>query len=312
MLVERYIDRCCLIPFYILLIAVYAGCTGAPSSEENTILTGKVSILVDETFEPIAEDQVTVFQSSYKHTEIDLISKPENNVVADLLNGKAEIAILARLLSEEEMKPFEARKFRPRITKFAVDGIALVTHKSNPDSLAEAEDILNLLRGNPGRMKSLVFDHANSSTVRFLKEKAGVDKLPESGVYALRSNADVLRYVAENKRSVGVIGINWIVQPDPELVQYVEELKVMGVKNVDGKPGSDAYYKPSQSSLALGLYPFSRGLYVINCEPRNGLGIGFASFVAGERGQKIVLKSGLLPDSIPPREIIIRNLDRLK
>src|SRR5690606_5010426 len=112
MLVERYIDRCCLIPFYILLIAVYAGCTGAPSSEENTILTGKVSILVDETFEPIAEDQVTVFQSSYKHTEIDLISKPENNVVADLLNGKAEIAILARLLSEEEMKPFEASKFR--------------------------------------------------------------------------------------------------------------------------------------------------------------------------------------------------------
>ncbi len=312
MFVKRYIDRCCLTLLCISSLTIYTGCGGAPSSDKNTILTGKVSILVDETFKPIAEDQVTVFQSSYKHADINLISKPENNVVADLLNGVAEIAILARLLNEDEVKRFEARKFRPRVTKFAVDGIALVTHKSNPDSLADAEDVLNLLRGNPGRMQSLVFDHANSSTVRFLREAAGVDKLPETGVYALQANAEVLKYVYENKRSVGVIGINWIVQPDPELVQYVEELKVMGVKNIEGKPGSDAYYKPSQSNLAMGLYPFSRSLYVINCEPRNGLGIGFASFVAGERGQKIVLKSGLLPDSIPPREIIIRNLDRLK
>jgi phosphate transport system substrate-binding protein len=56
----------------------------------------------------------------------------------------------------------------------------------------------------------------------------------------------------------------------------------------------------------LGNYPLMRNLYLINCEGGPGPGTGFTSFVAGERGQRIVLKSGLLPDSIPPREVIIR------
>ena len=34
--------------------------------------------------------------------------------------------------------------------------------------------------------------------------------------------------------------------------------------------------------------------------------MGFASFVAGNIGQRIVLKSGLLPHEIPTREIRIR------
>ena len=55
------------------------------------------------------------------------------------------------------------------------------------------------------------------------------------------------------------------------------------------------------------MYPLTRSLYVINCEGGTGLGTGFASFIAGERGQRIVLKSGLLPDSIPSREINIVN-----
>jgi phosphate transport system substrate-binding protein len=49
-----------------------------------------------------------------------------------------------------------------------------------------------------------------------------------------------------------------------------------------------------------------RNLYLVNCEGGPGPGTGFTSFVAGERGQRIVLKSGLLPDSIPSREVIIR------
>jgi phosphate transport system substrate-binding protein len=95
-------------------------------------------------------------------------------------------------------------------------------------------------------------------------------------------------------------------QPTEELEPLVKQLKVMAVKNSKGLAGSDKYYKPTQNNLALGLYPLSRELYIINCEGGAGLGTGFAAFLAGERGQRIILKSGLLPDSIPTREIIIR------
>jgi phosphate transport system substrate-binding protein len=35
--------------------------------------------------------------------------------------------------------------------------------------------------------------------------------------------------------------------------------------------------------------------------------MGFASFLGGERGQRIILKSGLVPERIPTRKIRIRN-----
>jgi phosphate transport system substrate-binding protein len=131
--------------------------------------------------------------------------------------------------------------------------------------------------------------------------------LPSSGIYALKSNADVIKYVNDNPGSIGVVGVNWLVQPPVELEAIVEDLKILGVKNIVGQPGSDAYYKPNQNDLAIGKYPLTRSLYVINCEGGAGLGTGFASFIMGDRGQRIVLKSGLLPDSIPSREINIVN-----
>jgi phosphate transport system substrate-binding protein len=48
-------------------------------------------------------------------------------------------------------------------------------------------------------------------------------------------------------------------------------------------------------------------LYVVNCQGYSGLGMGFTSFVGTETGQRIILKSGLLPVRMPSRKIRIRN-----
>jgi len=57
----------------------------------------------------------------------------------------------------------------------------------------------------------------------------------------------------------------------------VAELKVMGVKGLPGKSGSDKFYKPSQDNLALEKYPLSRDLYIVNSQGGGGLGLGFAA-----------------------------------
>jgi phosphate transport system substrate-binding protein len=58
----------------------------------------------------------------------------------------------------------------------------------------------------------------------------------------------------------------------------------------------------------------ARDLYIINCQGYSGLGMGFASFVAGDIGQRIILKSGLLPIRTPGRKIsfITNNKKRKK
>ena len=46
---------------------------------------------------------------------------------------------------------------------------------------------------------------------------------------------------------------------------------------------------------------------MINRQTRVGLGMGFVTFVAGEKGQLIILKSGLVPAFPPQRIIEIKN-----
>jgi phosphate transport system substrate-binding protein len=59
-------------------------------------------------------------------------------------------------------------------------------------------------------------------------------------------------------------------------------------------------------NIAEGTYPLARDLYIINCQGYSGLGMVGFSFVAGDIGQRIILKSGLLPVRMPGRNIIIK------
>ena len=102
---------------------------------------------------------------------------------------------------------------------------------------------------------------------------------------------------------IGVVGVNWLSQPMPEMQEYVDKVNVLSVKSLSG----GNYYSPSQNNIAEGKYPLARDLYIINGQGYSGLGMGFASFVAGDIGQRIILKSGLLPVRVPGRRINIRN-----
>ena len=61
--------------------------------------------------------------------------------------------------------------------------------------------------------------------------------------------------------------------------------------------------KPFQAYVALKQYPLYRKINIINPEGRYGLGTGFASFINSDKGQRIILKSGLVPANVPVRII---------
>jgi phosphate transport system substrate-binding protein len=56
-------------------------------------------------------------------------------------------------------------------------------------------------------------------------------------------------------------------------------------------------------------YPLTRDVVIISREIGTGLGTGFISFAASDKGQRIVLKSGLVPVTMPVR---IVNINRNK
>lgn len=277
-----------------------------PEKIDETILQGTATILVDETVQPIIEDQVAVFESQY-NAKIKLINKPESEVINLLINDKARIAVLSRKLNKEEETAFELKKINPKVTEFATDAITLITSKTSQDTIVDLQEVINLMQGKASKIKGLVFENPNSSTVNYMNTLSGVTKGEKKGIYSLKSNEEVLKYISENPGLIGIVGLNSIVQPSQNIEQYLHKINVMAVKNVKNKTNDLKYYKPSQSNLGAGLYPLQRHLYVLNYQGREGLGMGFASFVAGEIGQRIILKSGLLPIRIPSRNITIRN-----
>ena len=116
-------------------------------------------------------------------------------------------------------------------------------------------------------------------------------------------------YVEKNPSALGIIGVNWISDgDDPSAKYFLKQVRTLAIKAPDtAKYGYNDFYRPYQAYIATHEYYFWRRLYIIMRESRAGLGTGFASFVAGDKGQRIILKSGLVPATAPVRLVQTKN-----
>jgi phosphate transport system substrate-binding protein len=221
-----------------------------------------------------------------------MIVKSEVEVVQTLVKDTSSIAVLSRKLNPDELKIFSNRKIIPKTTPIAVDAVTLIINKKSQDTIVDIEDVINFMNGK-----------STANTVRYMNNLAGISSIPQKGVFSFGTNNEVIKFVNDNDGMIGVVGLNWLTQPRPEMQKFVDGITIMSVK---GKNQTD-FYAPDQNNIAEGKYALVRDVYIVNCQGFSGLGMGFASFVAGDIGQRIILKSGLLPYKVPPRKLSIRN-----
>jgi phosphate transport system substrate-binding protein len=113
----------------------------------------------------------------------------------------------------------------------------------------------------------------------------------------------VIEYVSKNKNAIGVISVNWISDSDDSLTTaFLQKVKVVAI----AKNNATEAVKPYQAYIKTKEYPFTRSVYMVNRQTRAGLGMGFVSFVAGDKGQLMILKSGLIPAIAPVRLVEIK------
>lgn len=281
--------------------------------ELSTTTSGHVSIVADETLMPIVDSEIQVFETIYPKAHIEVVYLPEAEAIARFLNDSAQLIILPRELNDDEKNHFTSqKKSLPRTNKVATDAVALIINKQNLDTTLEISQVRDIIRGKILKWKELdaksnladiniVFDNPNSSTVKYMSDL--VSKKDLKG-YALKTNKEVITYVGENKNALGIIGLNWISDLDDSSTQYFKQnINVIGIKEDAMEEGDDYFYQPYQAYLATKQYALIRSVYTICREPRAGLATGFASFIAGDKGQKIILKAGLLPANAPVRII---------
>ncbi|MEO0060259.1 MAG: hypothetical protein RLZZ312_1906 [Bacteroidota bacterium] len=291
----------------ILSFAIFQSCKkyNDISDGEETIIKGNATILVDESLQSIVDAQIMVFESQYA-AKIKQINQSETSIVNDLIAQKHAIAVLSRKLTDKELAVFKNKQIQPRITQFATDAVVFVVNSKSNDTVFEVSDVYDFLKNKPSVIKNMTFESANSSTQSFLSSLAGVTTEKQNNIFSEKNYIAVLKHVQANQNAIGVIGLNQIVEPTAEVNDLLKNVKVVSVRNVKKDGVSQEAYKPSQDNIGSGLYPFERPIFMLNFQGRSGLGMGFASFVAGEIGQRIVLKSGLIPVRMPSRIINTR------
>ncbi len=305
---------------YSLILVMLGVCAGLMVSCKNKaknekgsedILTGKLPVLVDQTLLPIIQESADVFESSYPNSNLELIARPEIRAINALLADSAYVVVLTRKLTEVEDSYFKKRGIQPKIFQMATDAVVLINNRNSTDTIMPQKSVKSLLQGNLAGQR-LIFDNANSSTLRYLKDYFKLNKIDANAVSAMKDSEDVMKYVSENANAVGVIGYNWYLKAVEKNSNLLDKIRTLSIESV-GKEGEKVhFYKPSQSTIADNLYPFTRPVYIMNYQPNMGLGLGFSAFLTGDRGQRIVLKAGLVPATMPGREIIIRDESYIK
>ena len=284
----------------------------SPGKRESTT-SGDIAIVVDETLKPIIQAEVDNFEFLYENASINPIYLPGEAAIEALLNQDSlRLVVASRELQYEEREFLKEQKTAAKYTLVATDAIALIIHQDNLDSVLTKEMLPKIFSGeitnwnqiNPdsklGEVQ-LVFDNAQSSTVQFILEKVIPGKSLRKDVNAGKSNPEVLEFVANTPNALGVIGVSWISdQDDSQARGFRKNIRVMELEVDSTCSFVDAYgekfYQPYQGVVKEGCYPLSRGIYAILREPRIGLGTGFVAHLASDAGQRIILKSGLVPE----------------
>lgn len=260
---------------------------------------GTTEMYVESSVYPVVDDINEVFKSYYTNADIKLKMLSQNEILNAVYKDSNRLAVLPKTFSAEELAVFKG-KVVPKITPIAKDAVLFITQKNTNDTLINYNDVIEIFKGTKTSDKVFVFHDANSAIVSNIMKDAKVDNISKN-VYYTKTVEEIVSYINKNKNAIGVVGINWMLQPDDKIKENIKELRSMWVYNDSLKQ----YFAPSQSTIADNTYPLIRTINIIDVQGKTGLGTGFASFAASDKGQRIVLKSGLMPITLPKREINI-------
>lgn len=264
--------------FIAVLVIILSGCSRGSHTPVDSPTSGSIKIAVDESLKPLVDAEIAAFEGIYLNAHISPVYVSEAEAVQLLIADSVRLAVITRSLTREEKAAIEGQKIYPKEAKVALEGLALIVNPGSDDTLWRMAKVRELIGHDPGTFQL------------FVDRKA----------YPIKTSQEVIDYVSKSRNAVGLIGASWISDTDDSTAnKFLETIKVPAIES------NGDYYQPYQAYIAQQLYPLTRSVIINSREARSGLGTGFMSFVAGDKGQRVVLKAGLVPVTMPIRLVEI-------
>lgn len=297
--------------FYILSMIIISCASSSDDSPTDTANEGKIHISVDESFRPIMEEQIRVYEAMHPQTKIIADYKSEAVCWEDLYNDSTRMVIVTKKLTPGETKHYyDSLGVYPESGQLAYDAVALVVNKSAQDSVFTQEEVKKILQGKSGFPYRLVFDgNKATSTVRYALDSILKGAPADFSLFsAAKKGKEVVEFVGLNTNYIGFVGVSCIGNPEDTMQQRLREkvrIAWIGCRNC---AIGQMYSQPAQEEILYNRYPYTRGVYYVLKETHAGLGRAFVNFMKKDQGQLIFRRGYLVPAWRPHivRETVIR------
>ncbi|MBJ2185025.1 MAG: substrate-binding domain-containing protein [Muribaculaceae bacterium] len=286
----------------------------------NSSTTGSTTMVCDASFQNIMQQEIDVFEYQYPDAHILARFEPQSVAVDSLMSLNTKTIVIARDLTDQEKRVLRSKKKVVKSSKIAVDAVALIVNKENPIEMLTLREVGDILSGSsrewndlePSKLGEIavIFDDKGSSLVSYMRDSLLNGGELGPNVYAQGSVSKVFETVKQNRNAIGVLGVSWItsdmsgadISPDSIAREMLSDNPVIGATLSDDikvlklrRNDEVTAYKPYQQNIFDGTYPLYRQIYMITTGVSGSLASGFYSFVTGETGQKIIMKTGILP-----------------
>jgi phosphate transport system substrate-binding protein len=277
---------------YTLLILTSCGENKSKNLEADTPTSGTLNLSVDETYKPVMEEEIKVFLSTYPEAKINVSYKPEAEAIQDYLEGKSKLIIVSRELTKKENDYCLNNQIVPSSLVLAKDAIVVVLNRNSKDSTFTKAQLKELISGGNSVKRTIVFDNAGSSTLKFINDSLMKGTPLGKNIFAAKGNTEVIQYVQKNQDAIGFVGLSFVTDTmDSTSERFNTNIKIAGILN----DSTLQFHQPYQADIALKLYPLVRKMTYIKNETYQGIASGFSNFLAYDKGQLIIGKARLVP-----------------
>lgn len=294
----------------IFLVALSA-CDRTPRDPnvDDSPTYGHATVLADEAFKPLLEDEQLVFNATYPDARLDIYYMPEAELTKAMLADSVRCVFAAFKPGAEQEAYFRTRSLSVHQEPVATDAVAVLVSPQNPVTHLTVDQVRAMLTGAlaqwPGTSTpvTVLFDRSGSGVPRTLVDSLlGAQSTLGGKVFALNGADELVQRVGADPGAIGFLSYTLISDlDDPACRALRTPVRIVPIAASDTAPP----LPPDQGTLKDGTYPLRRKINMLVTEGKTGLGTGFASFVAGHKGQRIILKQGLAPERVPARDVEI-------
>jgi phosphate transport system substrate-binding protein len=304
------------ISLFTLLISLFTVCACDYTTQKSTSTTGELTVGVDEGISPLVKQEASEFMRLNTESKITLNIKTSKEVISELNSGAYKTIVVGRDLTKEEADIFAANKLEIKKSRFALDGIGVIVNPKNPVRKLNFNELKKIYTGGEqtdwkdlegdnkdvykGKIKVFTA-RKNASIHDIFKEKVLRGAEFGNSDVVCSTSAQMMSEVRNNENAIGFVSMAWITISNDTLDESVKPVKIAAVDPNTGAVGD--YVGLHQGYIANNSYPLVTEAFILSTDFSMNLSVGFSSFMVSYDGQRIVLRSGLVPVTQPVKII---------